>query len=403
MSTLDQTLDQHTAPEITSSVTYVDVLVVGAGQAALALAHYLNDTRHSYLLVDAAPEIGHSWRSRWDSLHLFTPSEHDALPGLPFPAAPGTYPSKDDVADYLRDYAEAFAIPTRLNTRVERLRRHEDLYIADTSNGQILARHVVIAAGPFQRAVIPTLGKSLPPHVTQLHSSQYRNPEQIPDGSVLVVGGGNSGLQIAAELCDAHEVTVAVGSRQSYVPQDFLGRDLFWWMTCLGVMTAPATTRRGRRMKSRGDLVVGTRIKDLASRGIRIRGRAVRVVHDAVVLADDTRVQPRTVIWATGFSRDYSWVEVDGAFGRAGAVTHVRGWSDVPGLSFIGLPWQHTRGSALLGFVKDDAAWLSARIDLRLAARSTARRAAIQAAALLGRPNEPVDVTPDLTDRLQPV
>ena len=403
MSTLDQTLDQRTAPEITSSVTYVDVLVVGAGQAALALAHHLNDTRHSYLLVDAAPQIGHSWRSRWDSLHLFTPSEHDALPGMPFPAAPGTYPSKDDVADYLRDYAEAFAIPTRLNTRVERLRRHEDLYIADTSNGQILARHVVIAAGPFQRAVIPTLGKSLPPHVTQLHSSAYRNPEQIPDGSVLVVGGGNSGLQIAAELCDAHEVTVAVGSRQSYVPQDFLGRDLFWWMTRLGVMTAPATTRRGRRMKSRGDLVVGTRIKDLVSRGIRIRGRAVRVVHDAVVLADDTRVQPRTVIWATGFSRDYSWVEVDGAFGRAGAVTHVRGWSDVPGLSFIGLPWQHTRGSALLGFVKDDAAWLAARIDLRLAARSPARRAAIQAAALLGRPNEPVDVTPDLTDRLQPV
>jgi len=174
-------------------------------------------------------------------------------------------------------------------------------------------------------------------------------------------------------------------------------------MTRLGVMTAPATTRRGRRMKSRGDLVVGTRIKDLERRGIRVLDRAVRVIDDTVILQDGTRVQPRTVVWATGFRRDYSWIEVDGAFGPDGAVTHVRGWSDVPGLSFIGLPWQHTRGSALLGFVKDDAAWLSARIDLRLAARSTARRAAIQAAALLGRPNEPVDVTPDLTDRLQPV
>lgn len=403
MSTLDQTLDQHTAPEITSSVTYADVLVVGAGQAALALAHHLNETRHSYLLVDAAPEIGHSWRSRWDSLHLFTPSEHDALPGVPFPAAPGTYPSKDDVADYLRDYAGTFAIPTRLNTRVERLRRHQDLYIADTGNGRILARHVVIATGPFQRAIISTLGKSLPPHVTQLHSSQYRNPEQIPDGPVLVVGGGNSGLQIAAELSDAHEVTVAVGSRQSYVPQDLLGRDLFWWMTRLGVMTAPATTRRGRRMQSRGDLVVGTPINDLERRGIRVLARAVRVIDDAVVLQNGTRVHPRTVIWATGFRRDYGWVEVDGAFGPDGTVAHKRGWSDVPGLSFIGLPWQHTRGSALLGFVKDDAAWLAARIDLRLAARSSARRAAIQAAALLGGPSEHLNVTDDLTVGLQPV
>jgi putative flavoprotein involved in K+ transport len=174
-------------------------------------------------------------------------------------------------------------------------------------------------------------------------------------------------------------------------------------MTRLGVMTAPATTRRGRRMKSRGDLVVGTRIKDLERRGIRVRNRAVRVIDDTVVLQDGTRVQPRTVIWATGFRRDHSWLEVEGAFGRDGAVAHVRGWSDVPGLSFIGLPWQHTRGSALLGFVKDDAAWLAARIDLRLAAGTATRRAAVQSAALLGRPTEPCDIAPDLTDRLQPV
>jgi len=347
-------VSQHTSPETTPTATYVDVLVVGAGQAALALAYHLNGTRHTYLLVDAAPEIGHSWRSRWDALHLFTPSEHDALPGMPFPAAAGSYPGKDDVANYLRDYAETFAVPTRMNTRVERVRRHQDLYVADTSSGQITARQVVVATGPFQRPIIPSLGRSLPRHVTQLHSSQYRNPEQIADGPVLVVGGGNSGLQIAAELYDGHEVTVAVGSQQSYVPQRILGRDLFWWMTRLGVMNAPATTRRGRRMKSRGDLVVGTHIKDLERRGIRVLDRAVSVIDDTVVLQDGTRVQPRTVVWATGFRRDHTWIEVDGAFLPDGSIAHSRGWSDVPGLSFIGLPWQHTRGSALLGFVKDD-------------------------------------------------
>lgn len=375
----------NSTPHISPTATYVDVLVVGAGQAALALAWHLNSTSHSYLLVDAAPEVGHSWRTRWDSLHLFTPSEHDALPGMAFPAQPGTYPGKDDVADYLRRYSEEFDIPVRLNTRVDRLRRKHELYVADTSTGQIIARQVVVATGPFQRPVVPALSKSLHPSVTQLHSSQYRNADQLPGGPALVVGGGNSGLQIAAELAATHHVTVAIGSPQAYVPQRFLGRDLFWWFTRLGLMTAPASTRRGRRMKRRSNLVVGTKVKELQQDGVAVRGRAVRVVDGAIVLEDGTRVHPTSVVWATGYRPDYSWIEVAGARDDTGAIVHARGWSDVPGLSFLGLPWQHTRGSALLGFVGEDAAWLAHRISARLSSSSATARAAAQVAASLSR------------------
>ena len=180
----------------------LDVLVIGAGQAGLALGHHLARRGMDFLLLDAGPEIGHSWRSRWDSLRLFTPAQYDSLPGLPFPAPADTHPSKDDVADYLAGYAAHFALPVRLNSPVLRLHRDADgRFEATTPTGTLRAKRVVVATGPFQTPHVPALADRLDPGVPQLHSAEYRNPAQLRGaGRVLVVGAANSGLQIAAEL-----------------------------------------------------------------------------------------------------------------------------------------------------------------------------------------------------------
>ncbi|MGY1604451.1 flavin-containing monooxygenase [Geodermatophilus sp. SYSU D00815] len=337
----------------------LDVLVIGAGQAGLALGHHLQRAGARFLLVDAGDAVGHVWRSRWDSLRLFTAAEHDALPGLPFPAPAGTYPTKDEVAAYLAAYAEAFDLPVRLGCRVTRLSRAGEGFLAGTTTGEITARQVVVATGPFQTPHVPALG--LAPEVPQLHSAGYRRPDDLPAGAVLVVGAGNSGLQIAEELAAAgRAVTVAVGTRPTTVPQRPLGRDLFWWLTTLGLIRATAGSRLGRRFRGR-ELVVGTTWRGLRSRGIALRPRAVAGEGRVVRFADGTSAAFDAVLWATGYRPDHSWLDVPGAV-VDGQVVHERGISPVPGLAFLGLPWQWTRGSALLGFVGEDAAWLAGRL-----------------------------------------
>ncbi len=353
---------QPAQPVRSQAPEHVDVLVVGAGQAGLAIGWHLREQGiRSFLLIDAGPEVGHVWRTRWDSLRLFTPAEYDGLPGMPFPAAAGTYPSKDDVADYLRGYAAAFELPVRLDTRLTRLAKTGDRFHADTSTGPLTARHVVIATGPFQTPVVPTLARHLATDVVQLHSADYRNPGQLPDGPVLVVGAGNSGLQIAAELATSRPVTVAVGTRPPMLPQRFLGRDLFWWLSRLGLLTRAADSRLARRLRTKGDLVIGTRRRDLTRLGIQVRPRLDDADLTTAMFADGSISQVAGVVWATGFRTDYSWLDIPGAV-VDGAVPNQRGITRVPGLSILGLPWLHTRGSALLGFVKDDAAWLGVQV-----------------------------------------
>ncbi|HEU4842411.1 MAG TPA: NAD(P)-binding domain-containing protein, partial [Ilumatobacteraceae bacterium] len=191
-----------------------DVIAIGAGQAGLALGHHLARRGADFVLLEGTSEIGHSWRSRWDSLRLFSPAEYDGLPGMPFPAPADTYPTKDEVADYLAAYATRFELPVLLDCRVQRLEHADGRYLVHTSQGTLTAHQVVVATGPFQTPATPGLASGLDPDVVQLHSSAYRNPADIPAGPVVVVGAGNSGRQIALELATTgvHQVTLATGT-----------------------------------------------------------------------------------------------------------------------------------------------------------------------------------------------
>jgi putative flavoprotein involved in K+ transport len=205
----------------------------------------------------------------------------------------------------------------------------------------------------------------LPIQVTQLHSSCYRNPDQVPPGPVLVVGGGNSGFQIASELATTRAVDLAIGTRNATVPQRPLGRDIFWWQTITGLITAPATSRRGHWMRRGEGTVIGLSTRDLRRAGTTLRPRLISTHDNHAVFSDGATLRVSTVVWATGFHRDHSWINIPEALDGNEHLRHVRGITPVTGLYVLGQPWQHTAGSALLGFVSADAAYLAAHITAR--------------------------------------
>ena len=325
---------------------------------------------------------GSSWRGRWDSLRLFSPAQYDALPGMAFPAPADTYPGKEAVADFLRDYATRFDLPVQLSKRVTALSRIGDEFQVRTDDEVFRAQQVLVATGPFQSPFTPEAGHGFDGSVTQIHSADYRNPQSLPPGPVLVVGGGNSGLQIAHELVATRQVDVSVGEKVPMLPQRLLGRDLFWWLTRLGFMRVNTATRLGRRLQARGEFVIGTNRRRLKQAGVRFRPRLVNAQGHTARFADDSSLDVPVVVWATGYRSDYSWISIPGVTAN-GRVVHRRGVTDVPGLYFLGLSWQYTRGSALLGFVADDAAYLAERIAAR-PGHSTNRGRGCAPAALCG-------------------
>jgi putative flavoprotein involved in K+ transport len=340
----------------------LDVVVVGGSQAGLAMAWHLQRQGLNFVVLEAGPEVGHVWRSRWDSLRLFTPAQYDALPGMAFPAPADTYPTKDPVADYLQAYATAFQLPVRLNARVTSLVQTNDGFEVRTTAEVFQARQVVVATGPFQIPFVPPMAAKLDPSVTQVHSADYRNPQALPEGPVLVVGGGNSGFQIAEELAATRTVDLSIATRYPMLPQRLAGRDLFWWLTRLGLLRVTVTSRPGQRM-SRRDFVIGTNRKRLERAGVRFRPRLVDAEDRTARFADHRLLEDvGVVVWATGYRPDYAWIDLPRVV-REGQVVHRRGVTEVPGLYFLGLSWQHTRGSALLGFVHEDATYLADRIQ----------------------------------------
>jgi putative flavoprotein involved in K+ transport len=366
------TAPQDEVPQDLGGDRLLDVVVVGASQAGLAMAWHLTQQGLRFVVLEAGPEVGHVWRSRWDTLKLFTPAQYDALPGMAFPAPADTYPTKDPVADYLQAYTAAFDLPVRVNARVTSLTQTDDGFEVQTADATYRARQVVVATGPFQVPFVPPMASKLDPEVTQVHSAHYRNPQALPDGPVLVAGGGNSGFQIAEELAATRQVDLSIATKYPMLPQRFLGRDLFWWLTRLGLLRVTVASRVGRRM-SRRDFVIGTNRRRLEGKGVRFRPRVVDAEGRTVRFADHRLLEDvRVVVWATGYRSDYAWIHIPGVV-REGHVVHRRGVTEVPGLYFLGLSWQHTRGSALLGFVNDDAAWLADRVAIHHQAAVSAR------------------------------
>jgi putative flavoprotein involved in K+ transport len=339
-----------------------EVLVVGGGQAGLAIGYFLAQQGRDFVILEAADEPAAAWRDRWDSLKLFTSARFSALPGFPFPGDPDRYPLRDEVIEYLTDYARRFDLPVELGSRARSLSKRNGRYLVALDDRTYEADQAVVATGPFQVPFVPRLAQRLDAAVLQLHSSDYRSPDGIPGGPVLVVGGGNSGFQIAEELSRTHEVHLSIGSRQKPLPQRVLGRDLFWFLDATGLIRKSVDSRIGRKLAGR-DTLIGPKPRARVRRhGLRMHDRAVDAAGSTVSFDDGSRLEVGSVLWATGFRTDHSWIDAP-VFDGDGRLIHRRGVTDSPGLYFLGLTWQHTRGSALLGFVKDDAEHIARVID----------------------------------------
>ena len=338
-------------------------VVIGAGQAGLAIGYHLRQRGLPFVILDKNPSIGDVWRHRWDSLRLFTPGRYDALPGLPFPGASTAYPTKNDVANYFEIYARQFELPIRTGVKVDRLSAANNRFQVFCATDVLSADHVVVATGAFHHPRVPAFAGGLDRTITQFHSQCYRNPSQLRKGGVLVVGAGNSGAEIAIELARHHHVwlsgpdTGQEPTRAGSIPDRFFTPIMWLLATRLTVRSAAGRKLRDHFLDPPRGIPLGrVRRRDIVAAGIERVGRTTGV-RDGYPVIDDTRVlEVSNVIWCTGYTPDFSWIDVALPSTRGGWPIHDRGIVDsIPGLYFIGLPFLYSLSSALLGGVGRDA------------------------------------------------
>jgi putative flavoprotein involved in K+ transport len=347
----EQTTPRH--PEM----TVLDVLVIGGGQAGLATAYHLRSTRLRFEVLERNGRIGDSWRARYDSLSLFTPRAYSALPGMSLEGNPDGYATKDEVADDLERYAIRFALPVRLAADVRRLERVDGGFRATLRGGATIeARAVVIASGAYPVPAIPDVASGFSGDVVQVTPLSYHNPMSVPAGTVLVVGDGATGRQIARELAPTHRVLLAGGRGRSLAPDRVLGRSIYWWLDHLRLLRVTRDSSIGRRLRSR-DAFPGRGLDDhhLRAAGIQEVPRLTQARGATAGFVDGSTREVASVIWATGYRDDSSWVLIPEATDKRGSFVESRGSSPVPGLFFVGRRWQTTQGSALLLGVGADA------------------------------------------------
>lgn len=336
-----------------------EVVIIGGGQAGLAVGHYLREKQIPFIILDSNSRAGDSWRKRYNSLVLFTPREYSSLPGLQMKGAPGEFPTKDELADYLETYVKHFNLPFRHNTNVLKLHNLADgTFHLETNQGNIHAKQVVIATGAFQKAFIPdVINKGA--DIYQVHSSEYRTPAEVPGDEILVAGGGNSGAQIATELAKQKNVTIAVGHKFKFLPLKFLGRSIFSWLDMTGLLYAGKDTIKGKWFQKQNDPIFGKELKKLIKhKEINVVPRVIQVRGKEVLFEDNTRREFSSIIWSTGFVPSYEWISIEGVITKNGKPIHERGITEINGLYFAGLPWQYQRGSSLICGAGMDAEYL---------------------------------------------
>jgi putative flavoprotein involved in K+ transport len=331
----------------------VRTLVIGGSQAGVSIGYFLQQAGDSFRIVDAGTEIGAPWRSRWDSLKLFTEAKYNNLPGTRFPGDPEHIPGKDEMADYLREYAARFDLPIELGVEVGELSRADGTYVAVAGDRQILADRVVVATGPTGQPRVPGFAEDLAPAITQLHSADYRNPAQLPDGPALVVGAGNSGAEIAIELAAGRQVWLA-GPDVGKFPFR-LGSPVYRVMNRLLTTHTPMGRKIAGKTGGGGTPLVRLRPEDVIAAGVRRVDRLGGVVDGQPKLADGTVLEPASIVWATGYSRNYDWIKLP-ILGPTGDPVHDRGVvKGEPGLYFLGLPFMYSMASSLIMGVTQDA------------------------------------------------
>ncbi|MGO4361535.1 flavin-containing monooxygenase [Terrabacter sp. RAF57] len=368
----------------------IETVIIGAGQAGLAMAHELAERGRECVLLERNEAVGDGWRQQYDSLRLYSSVRHDSLPGMPFPGDPRSFPGKDEVAAYLQSYAARFGLPVRLGVRVERLAAAPagDGFVITTDRGSIACRNVVVATGTFGRAPhVPAFAADLDASILQLHSSQYRRPSQLRDGSVLVVGASHSGCDIAYELAegrrtvlagrDCGQIPVRWDTPAVHVAFPFL---LFAWRHVLTRRT-PVGRKMMAEIRHHGGPMLRVKREDLAARGVERQVQRVTGVTDGRPTLDDgTVLDVANVVWATGFEQRFDWIDLP-ITGEDGWPREYRGVStDVPGLFFCGLAFQYAFASMVLPGVGRDAAHVATHI----ARRSTAPTTPLEVGAAAG-------------------
>lgn len=364
----------------------VETVIVGGGQAGLATAYFLRRQGRPAVILDAFERVGDAWRTRWDSLRLFTVARYDSLPGLRFPAPGWSFPTKDEMADYLETYASTFELDVRTGTRVGSVSKADDRFVITTTQGRVFeADNVIVATGAHRIPRVPSFAAELAPSIVQLHSGEYHRPSQLRDGGVLLVGVGNSGADIALEVAREHDTWLA-GRETGHIPVriERSGKYVFALIRFFGhhVLTqkTPIGRRALRKIRTKADPLIRVKPKDLVAAGVERVSRVAGVRDGLPLLEDGRTLEVANVIWCTGFRSDHSWLDLP-VFDEEGEPLHERGVvTSEPGLYFVGLPFQYSKSSDVLPGIGRDHAYIAKHLVSRSVDRSIPRIASSTAA-----------------------
>ncbi len=349
-----------------------DTVIIGGGQAGLAMGYQLAKRGRRFIILDASERIGDAWRRRWDSLRLFTPARMDGLPGMRFPAKGDTFITKDQMADYLEAYAARFDLPVRSGTRVDSLSRRGDRFVVVAGEQRLEADHVVVAMSNFQVPRVPAFANDLDPGIVQIHAKDYRNPSQLRSGDVLVVGVGNSGADIGLEIAQSHRTWLS-GEESGHIPfpiDSFFSRHVATRMVRF-VMHRILNVRTPIGRKVRSKLLVApaplirVKPKDLTAAGIQRVPRITHVRDGRPVTEDGESLDVANVVWCTGFRPGFSWIRFP-IFDEREEPEHERGVvTQQPGLYFVGLHFLTSLTSDAINGIARDTEYVARQISSR--------------------------------------